>query len=419
MPRLVEPKAPLVYANAQPKAKAYLVNDGRGLALQVDPDGTKRWLFRYSFEGQQKKIGIKGGYPGVSLKTAREEADRFRVMLANGKDPKVVRKADGDEVAREQEEQRREEERKSTSFEKVAREWHQKESEHLANSSSEAVIRRLAKDLFPFIGAKPITEFTPPDILQPLRLVEARGSTETAHRLLGMCGQIFRFAVASGLIQSDPSRDLRGALSRPVEGHFAALTNPKDVGGLLRAIDDYRGSPETRTALIFGVLTFVRPGNLREAKWCEFHNLDQPEIAEWRIPGGKLKVRSRKDFVVPLAPQAIRLLETLRPLTGQSQFVFPSARSKNRPMSNMAVLAALRRMGYTSSEMTGHGVRAMARTICHEVLRFAPEVIEEQLAHGKAGALRDAYDRTTHMPERRRLMKEWANYLDKLRLEVQ
>jgi len=225
---------------------------------------------------------------------------------------------------------------------------------------------------------------------------------------------VFRYAVAIGLIESDPSRDLKGALAKARGSHFAALTDPQDVGGLLRAVDAYQGSLETRTALLLGILTFVRPGNLRMAEWSEFYDLDK-ENAEWRIPGEKMKVRTGRFFMVPLAPQAARLLEELRPLTGRSKYVFPSVLSQDRPISSNTVLTALRRMGYTKDEMTGHGVRAMARTICHEVLNFAPEVIEEQLAHGKSGALRDAYDRTTHMPERRRLMREWANYLDQLR----
>lgn len=208
----------------------------------------------------------------------------------------------------------------------------------------------------------------------------------------------------------------RGALARPVETHFAALTDPAAVGGLLRAVAGYRGSLETRVALRLGILTFVRPGNLRAAEWSEFHDMDDPERAEWRIPGDKMKVRTKRPFVVPLARQAVELVESLRPLTGEGVYLFPSPRASNppRPMSNNTVNAALRRMGFDSDEMTGHGVRAMARTLSHEVLGFAPEVIEEQLAHAKSGPLGGAYDRTTHMPERRRLMQAWADYLDTL-----
>jgi integrase len=287
-------------------------------------------------------------------------------------------------------------------------------SEHLAYNNGIETMRRLEKNLFPWIGAKPISEIRAPDLLAPLRLVEERGARESAHRILGVCGQIFRFAVASGLVESDPSRDLRGALAKPTLTHFAAITNPEEVGALLRAVKGYQGNLETRVALKLGIQTFVRPGNLRMAEWDEFQNLDDPDRAEWRIPGQKMKVKTARPFIVPLAPQSIALLESLRPLAGKSKFLFPSIRSPLEPMSNNSINAALRRMGYTRDEITGHGVRAMARTLCHEVLGFAPEVIEEQLAHAKSGPLRDAYDRTTHLPERRRLMREWANYLDRL-----
>jgi integrase len=205
-----------------------------------------------------------------------------------------------------------------------------------------------------------------------------------------------------------------GALPKPVETHFAAFTDPADVAKLMNAVSGYVGSVPTRVALRLGILTFVRPGNLREAEWTEFHHLDDPLRAEWRIPGEKMKMKTKRPFVVPLAPQAVALLDAVRPMTGHSKYLFPSELSKDRPMSNNTVNTAFRRMGYTKEEMTGHGVRAMARTLCHEVLGFAPEVIEEQLAHGKSGPLGDAYDRTTHMPERRRLMNSWADYLDQL-----
>jgi len=369
-------------------------------------------------DGKEKKIAIKGGYPSVSLKAAREEATRLRQIVDQGKDPSEVRKAKKEEAVQEAAEVRKEESRASLTFEKVAREWHLKASDHLAPGNAVETLRRLEKNILPWIGEKPISDLRPPDILAPLRLVEERGARESAHRILGVCSQIFRYAVAMGALESDPTRDLRGALARPIETHFAALTDPDDVGGLLRTIDAYRGFLETRAAMLLGGLTFVRPGNLRTAEWSEFHNLENPEFARWLIPGSKMKINTQRPFYVPLAPQAVCLLEALRPLTGRSRYVFPSARSPERPMSNMAVLGALRRMGYGSDEMTGHGVRAMARTICHEVLRFDPAVIEEQLAHGKAGPLGDAYDRTQHMEERWRLMRSWADYLDVLRAGV-
>jgi integrase len=415
MPKIAEQKAEIVYRSAKGKAKEYTISDGRGLYMVVTPDGSRLWDFRYSIHGRRRKLAIRGGYPAVGVKAAREEADRLRAMVARGEDPAEVRKSGEMETARRIEEERQERAKVADTFEKVGREWHAKAAEHVVPLHSIMVLQRLEKDVFPWVGDRPISDIRPPDILAPLQKVEERGARETAHRLLGVCSQIFRYAVATGRLESDPTRDLRGALARPKEGHFAALTNPEDVAGLLRSIDGYSGGLETRTALLLGILTFVRPGNLRYAEWTEFHDLENPEGAEWRIPGDKMKIKTKRPFVIPLAPQAVQLLEALRPLTGRSRFVFRSLRSPERPMSNMAVLSALRRMGYTSDEMTGHGVRAMARTICHEVLGFAPEVIEEQLAHGKAGPLGGAYDRTTHMPERRRLMREWADYLDGLK----
>jgi len=439
MPKLAKPLSDVDFRNAKPgglkpaglwknpniperfPSGECMVPDGKGLNLRVrtvsedPPEYSKVWILRYRFGGKEKNLAIKGGYPGVSLKAARIEAANLRGMAERGEDPSEIRKTDRAKVEEEEAAKVAEEARNAATFEKVAREWHARASEHLAPSNALATMQRLEKNVFPWIGSKPIADIRPPDILAPLRLVEERGARESAHRILGVCGQIFRYAVASGLLESDPSRDLKGALSRPVETHFAALTNPEDVAGLLRAVEAYQGAPETRVALRLGILTFVRPGNLRAAEWSEFYDLEDPERAEWRIPGEKMKVRTDRAFVVPMAPQAVALLEELRPLTGRGRYVFPSARTPERPMSNNAINAALRRMGYTSDEMTGHGVRAMARTLCHEVLGIAPEVIEEQLAHDKAGPLRGAYDRTTFMPERRRLMRAWADYLDGLK----
>jgi integrase len=414
MPKLAEPKAPTVYSNAKPKAKEYAIADGNGLYLVVNVDGTKLWDFRYRFAGRRRKLAIKGGFPTVGVKAAREEATRYRAMISEGLDPSEVRKSGKLESRQLEEAQRVVETKSSTTFEKVTRDWFKMASEHLAHKNGIETMRRMEKNVFPWIGAKPISDIRPPDILAPLRLVEERGARESAHRILGVCGQIFRFAVASGFVESDPSRDLRGALAKPNLKHFASITNPEEVGALLRSVTGYQGNLETRVALKLGIQTFVRPGNLRMAEWEEFHNLDEPDRAEWRIPGSKMKVKTTRPFIVPLAPQSVTLVESLRPLAGKSKFLFPSIRTPLEPMSNNSVNAALRRMGYTTEEFTGHGVRAMARTLCHEVLGFAPEVIEEQLAHAKSGPLGGAYDRTTHLPDRRRLMREWAAYLERL-----
>jgi len=417
MPKLAQQKAESTFRTAKPKDKTYLIGDGQGLHMAVDPDGSKRWVFVYRCNDRRRKLAIKGGYPAIPLKAAREEAARLREMVACGEDPAEERKAKRTEKQEEEAAKVEEEARNAATFEKVAREYCARTSDQLEPAYALLKLRQLERNIFPWIGSKPITDIRPPDVLAPLRLVEERGARESAHRILGFCGEIFRFAVASGLLESDPARDLRGALARPIETHFAALTDPAAVGGLLRAVDGYRGNLETRIALRLGILTFVRPGNLRAAEWSEFHDLDDLERAEWRIPGDKMKVRTKRPFVVPLARQAVELVESLRPLTGEGVYLFPSPRPSNppRPMSNNTVNAALRRMGFDSDEMTGHGVRAMARTLSHEVLGFAPEVIEEQLAHGKSGPLGGAYDRTTFMPERRRLMQAWADYLDGLK----
>lgn len=420
MPKLQTQKTAKTFENAKHDPvkdpdRPTFIPDGGGLFLMITPEGGKRWIFRYRVNGKQRKLAIKGGYPAVSLKAARDEADLLRAMVARGEDPAEERKAKRTEKQEEEATKAVEDAHNATTFERVAREWMKVAAAKLAPSNAAGIMGRLEKNVFPWIGSKPIADICPPEVLAPLRMVEARGAVESAHRILGNCSQIFRFGVACGYLKSDPSRDLRGALSKPKDGHFGALTKPEEVAGLLRAVEAYHGSSETRTAISLGILTFVRPGNLRTAQWAELHDLDNPERAEWRIPGDKMKVKTDRPFVVPLARQAVRLLEELRPLTGRSPYIFPSARTPARPMSDMAVLGALRRMGYTPEEMTGHGVRAMARTISHEVLGFAPEVIEEQLAHGKAGPLGGAYDRTTHMPERRRLMQTWADYLDGLR----
>lgn len=413
MPKLATQKTVKELANLKPKPKPYAVGDGNGLFLVVSPQGRKSWLFRYRFEGKQSAIPL-GEFSDKDVKSFRDRARELSEKVRSGIDPRAEEVEAQAVSALEEEQAEAERIRKATTFEKVARDWFLKASENLAHNNGIETMRRLEKNVFPWIGAKPISEIRPPDILAPLRLVEERGARESAHRILGVCGQIFRFGVACGLVESDPTRDLRGALAKPILTHFATITNPEEVGALLRAVAGYQGNLETRVALKLGIQTFVRPGNLRMAQWEEFHNLDDPDRAEWRIPGHKMKVKTARPFVVPLAPQSVALVESLRPLAGKSAYLFPSVRTPLQPMSNNSVNAALRRMGYTTEEFTGHGVRAMARTLCHEVLGFAPEVIEEQLAHGKAGPLRDAYDRTTHMPERRRLMREWASYLERL-----
>lgn len=380
---------------ATPQEKIYRLSDGRGLSLEVKPNGAKLWRYRYLYGGVAKMISL-GQYPEVSLSQARELLVDARRVLASGVDPSHSRRM----------------ERKSLeiTFGDALRAWWEvRKGEYAAQNGAE-LLHRIERDLLPALGKRPLGKIEPPEILEALRMVERRGAVESAHRLLGWAGMVFRHAIACGHIGSDPTRDLRGALRKPYERHYPTILDPDKIGEYVRAIREYSGSLVVAAALDFGLLTFVRPGNLRAAEWAEMRlDGDNPE---WVIPDAKMKISGRKDFVVPLPPQAVAVLRALQPFTGRGRYCFPSPRTGERPLSNAAVNAALRRIGYGQDEMTGHGVRAMARTICHEVLRFAPEVIEEQLAHGKGGALRDAYDRTTHMEERRRLMREWADWLD-------
>lgn len=414
MPKLSQQKPDVVFRNAQPRKTAYLISDGDGLNLLVTPDGIKRWVFRYRFGGTRRSLTILRGYPRDSAKAARDEVLRLRAMIARGEDPRETRKAAKLAVSEQAEHEREQRIRNANTFEKVAREWHARKARELEESTSKANIQRLEKNIFPMIGSRPIADLKPPEILRPLRLLEQRSVLDTASKLLTMYGQIFRYAVHEGYIESDPSRDLRGAITPATQTHLAAFTKPKEVTELLQSMTRYHGSAVTKAAMLFGIMTFVRPGNLRTAEWEHFHNLDNARAAEWLIPSEQMKIKRDEYFVVPLAPQALRLLEELRPLTGDGKYLFPSERGRSRCMSNATVTRALRTMGYGSEEMAGHGFRAMARTMCHEILKFGPDELEEQLAHGKAGPLRGAYDRTKHMPERRRLMNAWAEYLEKL-----
>ena len=296
--------------------------------------------------------------------------------------------------------------RAANSFELVAREWFAKHSSNWVASHADKIIRRLERDIFPWLGAKPIAEITPPDLLTVLRRIESRGAIETAHRAMGNCGQVFRYAVATGLAERDPSQDLKGALP-PVKGkHFAAQTNPQQFAQLLKIINSYEGTLTVRCALRLAPLVFVRPGELRHAEWdcIDF------EKAEWCY----IVTKTDTPHVVPLARQALAILQELHPLTGSGRYVFPSARSAQRPMSDNAILAALRRLGVSKEEATGHGFRATARTLLDEVLGVRPDFIEHQLAHAVRDPNGRAYNRTAYLSERKTMMQDWADYLDSL-----
>ena len=392
------PLTDIAIRRAQPAKKSRKMFDGRGLYLEVAPRGGKWWRFKYRFGDKEKRLSL-GVYPDVSLKEARQRCEDARRMLTREIDPSEHRQAL--KAARAQE--------ASNSFEAVAREWLVKHTPTWTPSHSSRTISQLERDVFPWIGGKPVAAVTPSLLLAVARRVEQRGALETAHRVLQNCGQVFRYAVATGRASHDPSVVLRGALPPVKGGHFAALTDPKKIGPLLNVLDGYEGSLIVRCALQLAPLVFVRPGELRRAEWSDI----DLEAAEWRFTVSKTSTL----HLVPLSRQAVEILRELYPLTGHGRYVFPSGRTPkgDRPMSENAVLAALRRMGIGKEEMSGHGFRAMARTLLDEVLGFRPDFIEHQLAHVVRDPLGRAYNRTAHLPQRRKMMQEWADYLDRLR----
>ncbi|MGO9446410.1 MAG: tyrosine-type recombinase/integrase [Thiobacillaceae bacterium] len=382
--------------NAKPAGKPMKLTDEKGLFLLVTPTGGKWWRLKYRFDRKEKMLSL-GVYPEVGLKDARDSRDEARKLLANGIDPSENRKAQ--KTART--------ELAGNSFEAVAREWFAKQSPGWVKGHADKVIARLETNIFPWLGSRPIGEITAPDLLQSLRRIEARGALETAHRALQICGQVFRYAVQTGRTQRDPSAALRGALIPWKPKHYPALTEPTKVAALLSSIDNYQGNLITRSALRLLPLVFVRPGELRQAKWEEI----DLNTAEWRYTVTK----TNTPHIVPLASQAVEILRELHDLTGRSVYAFPGLRSHDRPMSENTINAALRYMGYDQQVMTGHGFRAIARTLLDEVLRFEPHLIEHQLAHGVKDPLGRAYNRTKHLAERKKMMQAWADYLDTLK----
>ena len=336
----------------------------------------------------------------MSIKAARDRLDEARRKLTSGIDPADERRSNGPTPT---------EGAPSNSFEAVAREWFAKHSPAWAPGHGDKIIRRLEANIFPWLKQDSIREIEPLELLTVIQRIEQRGRNETAHRALQNCGRVFRYAVATGRADRDITRDLIGALAPVVERHHASIVEPKAVGALLRAIDSYDGSFVTRCALRLAPLVFVRPGELRMAEWTEF-NLDE---SEWRIPAARMKMRTH--HYVPLATQAVEILRELEPLTGSGRFVFPGERDRSRAMSNNTVNAALRRLGYSNTQMTGHGFRSMASTLLNEQ-GWHPDAIERQLAHQEPNEIRAAYNYAKHLPERRRMMQAWANYLDGLKI---
>jgi integrase len=386
--------------NAKPREKPYRLFDGRGLYLEVSPSGGRWWRFKYRFHGKEKRVSL-GVFPDVSLSEARDALDDVRRQLRAGLDP-------SEEIKKKKKAAAPGASPSGETFETVAREWFAKHSPTWAPGHGDKIIRRLELNVFPWLGKKPIAEIKPLELLGVIQRVEQRGANETAHRALQNCGRVFRYAVATGRAERDITRDLIGALAPVVERHHASIIEPQAVGALLRDLDGYAGSFVTRCALRLAPLVFVRPGELRMAEWSEF-NLDE---GEWRIPAAKMKMRA--PHFVPLSTQAIQILRELHPLTGGGRYVFPGEPNRSRPMSNNTVTSALRRLGYSRHEMTGHGFRSMASTLLNEQ-GWHPDAIERQLAHQEQNEIRAAYNYAKYLPERRKMMQAWADYLDRLR----
>jgi integrase len=382
--------------NARPKEKQYKLYDEKGLYLLVKKAG-KYFRFDYRYAGKRKTLSL-GVYPGVKLAEARERLDNARKLLQNDIDPAQYKK----------ETKAMRKDQAVNSFEAIAREWFTKNKHIWTEGHSRTIIRRLELNIFPWLGSRPVASISAPELLAALRRIEYRGALETAHRVKQICGQVFRYAIATGRAERDPSADLRGALAPVKHGRMATITDPKKIGELLRAIDGYEGTPVAKCALKLAPLVFVRPGELRHAEWAEI-DLDS---SEWRIPADKMKMKN--PHIVPLSTQAVEILTEIQPVTGEGRYVFPSIRTYSRPMSNNTVLAALRRMGYTKEEMSGHGFRAMASTVLHEQ-GWPSDIIERQLAHAERNSIKAAYNHAQHFPERRKMMQAWADYLDILK----
>ncbi len=390
------PLSELQIKNAKPADKPYRMADGGGLYIEVSPAGGKLWRLKFRFNGKEKRLSL-GAYPAVGLKAARTMREDARQLLAQGIDP----------AAHKQAQKASRSERAGNSFEVIAREWLETFSKERAESHHSKIKARLEKDVFPWLGSRPVAEITAPEVLAVLRRIESRGVSETARRARGNIGQVMRYAISTGRASRDPCPDLRGALPSPERKHFAAITDPKEAGELLRAIDGYTGTYTVRAALKLAPLLFARPGELRQMEWADI----DLGVAEWKYIVSKTKT----PHLVPLARQAVEVLTDLHPLTGQGRYVFPSPRTGDRAMSENAVLSALRRMAVPKEKMSGHGFRAMARTILAEHLHVKPEVIEHQLAHKVPDTLGTAYNRTKFLKERKEMMQHWADYLDRLR----
>lgn len=383
------------------QAKPVKLPDGGGMYLLVNTNGTKYWRYNYRFAGKRKTLAL-GVYPDTSLATARKLHQAARETLAAGIDPSEAKRIE--RITRHL--------ASADSFEAVATEWYESKLQDKSDSYRDRTRRLLKKNLYPSLGTRPISQITSAELLMVLRKVEARGAVDMAHRAKQTAGQVFRYAVATGRAERDPSGDLRGALKTKNKKHYSAITDPVKVGKLLLAIDAFEGTPTVKTALLLSPLVFQRPGEIRGMEWEEINW----EEKRWEIPADKMKMR--QPHIVPLCSQALEHLKELHRLTGRGRYVFPSARGGSRCLSENGVRTALRTMGYDNDTMTPHGFRAMARTILDEVLNYRVEWIEHQLAHAVKDANGRAYNRTAHLPQRREMMQGWADYLDNLKAQT-
>lgn len=382
---------------AKPKDKPYKLADGDGLYIEVMPNGARYWRLKYRFAGKEKRLAF-GVYPEVRPPEARRRARDARELIRAGTDPGEAKRATRRNAVLAS----------ASTFEIVAREWLESRNGRIEPKQQEKTLSRMVNDVFPWLGRRPISEIDAPEVLVVLRRIDNRGARYTAHKVRSEISRVFRYGIATGRAKSDPARDLLGAIPPPVETHFASIVEPVKVGEMLRAFDGFSGTFPVQCALKLAPMLFVRPGELRKAEWAHF-DLTK---AEWRYRVSK----TNTDHLVPLSGQAVAILKELHALTGGGRFLFPGARTAVVPMSDAAINAALRRLGYdTRTEITGHGFRAMARTILHEELHHKPEVIEHQLAHVVADTLGTAYNRTKFLKERKAMMQEWADYLETLK----
>lgn len=385
---------------AKPKEKQYKLFDGMGLHLLVKPNGSKYWHLKYRHGSKERAPLALGVYPSVTLAAAREKAREAKKLLADGIDPAEAKKT----------EKRAKADAQANTFEAIATEWLAKRKREGAAPVTLAKLEWiLTSKLHPSIGKLPIAESTAQQLLNALKRIESDGLHETANRAKRVAGQVLRYAVATGRAERDYSQDLKGALTTTKVSHRAAITDPAEFGKLLITMDSYTGTAEVKAALLLSALLFQRPGEIRHMEWKEI----DWQLERWEIPAEKMKMR--QPHIVPLCQQVLDMLTQLQPLTGRGIYVFPSARGMSRPMSENAVRAALRTLGYTNEQMTPHGFRATARTILDEVLGVRVEWIEQQLAHAVKDANGRAYNRTKHLPERAHMMQQWADYLDELR----